>query len=190
MATYILKDSFTEADGTFSHISSFYTKIMQSFTASSDYLLARLALWVGGTIHLSDQLPGGIYSMSGGIPDEELATFTITVTTVLTNPTKTYVNLDTPLLLESGTQYAIVLFHPNVLFSTFVVTRGRFFDEDHYPEGEALRYDEGAGIWEPQFETGYVDIGFELYSEYALTPTPAHEITGIVLYPTLSWTVD
>ncbi len=44
--------------------------------------------------------------------------------------------------------------------------------------------------WGNPFGSAYLDLYFETYSAYSLTPIPAHEATGVVLFPTLSWTVD
>ncbi len=179
MAEYVLKDSYTEINGSFSHLSSAYTKLMQTFTASSDYTLYRLAVWIGGTLQYTDQVSGGIYSISGGLPDTLLTSFTLTVTGILTNELKAYTEVDTPLELNSGTQYAIVVDWPGIQFSTYSLLRGWYFDEDHYPGERGMRYYEGA--WEDPFPVGYIDICFELYTVSFVLTYPDNGLTNVYL---------
>ncbi|KKK68800.1 hypothetical protein LCGC14_2940430 [marine sediment metagenome] len=186
MAAYTLVDSFTESTSASIDLNVTFTKVAQIFTASETYTIARLGLHLGANPYPAD-VSGGIYSVSNGIPNNLLTAFTITVSNFLSSAQVEYAVLDTPIELDSGTQYAVVL---DWISGAFQVGAGRFFDEDHYPGGEGLSYDSRIPEWGNPFGSGYLDLYFETYSSYSLTPTPAHEATGIVLFPTLSWTVD
>ncbi len=186
MATYTLIDFFTESTSSYINLNSIYTKVTQIFTASETYTITRLGLYLGASPYPAN-VSGGVYNVSNGIPDNLLTAFTITVSNFLSSSQLEYTVFDTPIELDSGTQYAIVL---NWVSGTFRVGAGRFFDNDHYLGGEGLAYDSRIPEWVNPFGSGYLDLYFETYSSYSLTPTPSHESTGIVLFPTLSWTVS
>ena len=185
MAGYILKDSFTGGQATSIQLGSTITKTMMTFTATSSYTLARIGAWVGISIPPNDT-PGGIYSVSGGLPNVLLESFTMTVDAF--EEEETFALLDTPLDLSSGVQYAIVFDFAGGFVFTFV-NGDRDFVSDPYPGGQWLRYRDGVG-WDDIFGSGDMNMYFKTYSEFSLTPTPGDESTGIVLFPTLSWVID
>ena len=183
---YILKDSFTSVS-TGSGLSSTVTKTMMTFTPSESYTLVRIGAWIGISPYPNDT-PGGIYSVSGGLPNILLESFTMTVTSFVNPGQETFTLLDSPLALSSGIQYAIVFDYAGSAITTKLYGH-RDFVSDPYPGGKWMRFRIGTG-WEDIFGSGDMNMYFKTYSEYSLSPTPSHEATGVLLFPTLSWTVD
>lgn len=188
MPTYILKDFFADDVSHIMVLNSTLTKVMQTFTTSEAYTLARIGIWIGRDPYPGD-ISGGIYSVSGGLPNVLLESFTITVTGWLNPGQELFALLDSPLELSSGVQYAIVLDWPGSGIQGYL--HGvRDLETDRYVGGESLSYRVSSGEWENPSGTGFVDMYFKTYSSYSLTPIPGHTATGIKLYPTLSWAVD
>ncbi len=161
-----------------------FSKIAQTFTANRTYTLQAVVFFVGAFEPPPPvSATGGIYSVSGGEPNAKLEDFTIIATVDRGVSQEEIAVLDSPLELTEGIQYAIVVNAPT---SGFLYTAYRSEGESTYAGGIGLRYTGGAWGALPSDS----DFYFKTYSSYSLTPTPLHEASGIVLFPTLSWVVD
>ncbi len=183
--SYLIEDQYVETGGGAGVGGGFITRGAQTFTASSDYTIARVGLNLK-SFDENNTVSGAIYSTSGGTPNSSLRTFTIAA-----NPGTfgvVYALLNSPLELSEGVMYAIVLFVPSP--PTFIS-----WSDDFAQGGD---YTGGLGWWyvvnDPVYGTTWISIAYDrhfiTFSEYSLSPTPSHEATGIVLFPTLSWVVD
>ena len=160
------------------------SKITQTFTANRTYTLQAIVLRVAANPPPLGTT-GGIYSVSGGVPNVKLEDFTIIATNPPEGRKEEIAVLDSPLELTGETQYAIVVNEP--ASSSFEINYLRA-GQSTYEGGIGLRF--AIGAWQnldPGFES---DFYFITYSSFSLTPTPSDEATGTVLFPTLSWVVD
>ena len=160
----------------------------QSFTAEDSYTAVRVGIKAGWTFpEAGHPIHGGLYTVSGGLPDVELSSFTFSEFGHVSNLTIERTLLDTPVEIEGGTQYLILLEHETSI--NFAISGRRGFGIDYFPGGQWELYSFILGEWgEPG--GGPWDMYFELYSEYSLSPTPSHEAIDILVFPVLSWVVD
>ncbi len=183
---YRLKDFYEASVIVHFFPSTSFPKCMQTFTASESYTLSRIEINVAGRITAPGVGYGGVYTLSGGVPDVLLSSFTFPISNYLT-PTVEETLLDTPVELTEGTQYAIVLLY-NPAFSYYIHGEGNTV-KGEYLGGEWFFYSDFFDEWRSSLgEEG--DMYFKCYEEIVVTPTPGHETTGISLYPLLSWIIE
>ena len=186
---YTLKDSFTDGVGSNMSLTSIYTKVMQTFTTSEEYTLTRIGVWIGRNPYPGN-ISGGIYSVSGGLPNSLLESFTMTVTGFSSPGQETFALLDSPLELSSEVQYAIVFDWPGGGVQGDLYG-DRNFDSDKYAGGQWLAYRLLTTTWENPYGSGFVDMYFKTYSERIIKlSTPTNTDTGILLQPLLQWTIS
>lgn len=160
------------------------SKLAQTFTASRDYTLQAVGLFISAfTPPLNTS--GGIYSVSGGEPNSLLKSFTATATQNDGNAKEETIVLDSPLDLSNGVQYAIVL---NTPATDFFRWYARLTGNSSYPDGVGLRLVVSSGLWVALQDDE--DFHFRTFSSFSLTPTPGNTATGVALFPTLSWVID
>ena len=183
--SYLIEDQFTGTSGGAGIQGGFIAKVAQTFTASNAYTIARVGLKLKA-FDENNTINGAIYSTSAGVPNSSLRTFTIEANSGAFGTT--YALLNSPLEISEGAVYAIVLTSP--VSPTFVQWGDNIIT--------GTPYDGGQGYWyvvnDPTFGTTWLvanqDRHFIIFSEYSLSPTPSHEATGTILFPTLSWVVD
>ncbi len=185
MPSYLIEDQFTGTSGGAGVGGGFIQKVAQTFTASSDYTMARVGLKLKA-FDENNTINGAIYSTSAGVPNASLRTFIIEAT--VGSFDTTYALLNSSLELSEGAVYAVVLFVPGS--PTFI------FWNDNIVTGTP--YAGGQGYWyvvnDPTYGTTWLvanqDRHFIIFSEYSLSPTPSHEAIDILVFPVLSWVVD